>query len=161
MGVGGGLYHIDEPEAWPQDHWAAPLGGSRKGRGLYHCTVLILSKGKSRLWNSIGLYHMETGKRMRAVPFWKVIVIGTTDQYLIAPQGSQGVQVIYEVASCKQCKGKTNHGPAMIYGGEVDCTMLTHREEGERASESSGGWTIQRQQSGVGLYHIETPRGDT
>lgn len=46
--------------------------------GKGDCTMLFLSKGG-------GLYHMKTGKRIRAVPFRKAIVIGTTDQYLIVP----------------------------------------------------------------------------
>lgn len=48
----------------------------------------------------------------------------------------------------------------MVYDGEVGCTTLTQMEKGERASESSGGWITQKQQRRVGLYHIETPRGD-
>lgn len=45
----------------------------------------------------------------------------------------------------------------MVYGREVDYSTWTHREEGVRASENSGGWTIRKQQRRVGLYHIGTP----
>lgn len=71
--------------------------------GKGDCTMLFLSKGG-------GLYHMKTGKRIRAVPFRKAIVIGTTDQYLIVPQGNQGARVIHQVASSEEDKSWTSNG---------------------------------------------------
>ena len=71
---------------------------------MYHVVVFFFffSKGRARLWNSIGLYHMKTGERIWAVPFRKAVVIRTMDQYKIVPQGNQGARVIHRVASCKQ-----------------------------------------------------------
>lgn len=49
----------------------------------------------------------------------------------------------------------------MVYGREVGCSVLTRREEGERASENSGSWPNRSSKAVVGLYHTDTPRKDT
>lgn len=67
------------------DHGTEPRGGSRGKRGVYHVVFFFFSKGRARLWNSIGLYFMKTGERVWAVPFRKALVIRTTDQYRIVP----------------------------------------------------------------------------
>lgn len=38
--------------------------------------------------------HKETGNESGLYQFWKAIVLGTTDQRLIVPSGSQGARVI-------------------------------------------------------------------